>query len=145
MKDFVLLGGMVTLLAGAILTMTTDLPQAALAMLTDTKQQCLQALREGGVQFKEHEAVVTSTRLNEDGIKDHVVRLQDEDNCGSGGCSYELCLGRSGGGARHIDFGYAAHEFSTLPALSNDMHDIILNNEASLRLSWNGTRYELER
>lgn len=86
---------------------------------------------------------ITSADLNEDNMSDALVRYKEGRECGNAGCVHEICLSDASGTFTHIPFGYAAAEISVLNTKSNDMNDLMLNNDKNLTMSWDGSNYVL--
>lgn len=84
---------------------------------------------------------INEAYINSDTQVDAIVAHTDGAECGSGGCVHELCIADQDTGYRHMSFGFAAQEVAVQETLTNDMHDLILNNSKDLRLQWDGHMY----
>jgi hypothetical protein len=79
--------------------------------------------------------------INTDGREDAFVRIADQ--CGNAGCIYEMCLSTPEGDYVYGHLGIAAKEIATRPTVNDGMHDIQINGDGGLTMSWNGSSYEL--
>lgn len=87
---------------------------------------------------------IIQAAINSDGKKDAIVQYTKGPQCGSGGCVYELCVSDSNTGSyRHIPFGLTGKSIEVLQTITNNMHDLELNHDVHLVMSWNGSAYEL--
>ena len=99
--------------------------------------KCIQALPEGkrGLQY-----ISEKKRLNTDSRKDIVLTATSDSQCGSAGCTHELCL-INDNQAEIISFGYASETLTVKDVASNGMYDIQLQGKSTTDLQWDGTRY----
>lgn len=88
---------------------------------------------------------ITEVSLNSDGKADALVQYTNKDQCGSGGCIFELCLSNNTGSAEHIPFGLTARSIDVLQTVTNSMHDLEINKDDHLIMSWNGKEYNLNQ
>jgi hypothetical protein len=84
---------------------------------------------------------IERTDINTDGRPDAFVRIEDQ--CGNAGCIYEMCLSTPEGDYAYEHLGIAAKEIRTQPTAMDGMHDIEINGDGGLTMSWNGSSYEL--
>ena len=86
---------------------------------------------------------ITESHINTDDTKDGIIKINDAQNCGSGGCIHELCVTNKAGEAVHVNFGFAADLIEVEDTVTNGMHDIRLNKNENLKMVWDGTQYKL--
>ena len=79
-------------------------------------------------------------RLNTDSEKDIILTATSEDQCGSAGCTHELCI-ITDSTAKIVSFGYAAETLIVKDTASNGMYDIQLQGKSTTNLQWDGSRY----
>jgi len=82
---------------------------------------------------------VSKVDINDDGMRDRIVRITETDSCGNSGCLTEICLAEENGKMKVIPFGYATEEFRILETRSESYYDILLNDNVTL--SWDGAHY----
>ena len=85
----------------------------------------------------------TQVRIDNDSIKDFVLKGTSDPLCGSAGCIHELCLVTKDS-VRLIPFGFATKELAILNTLTEDFHDIELRKPSRVQMRWNGTNYAIE-
>jgi hypothetical protein len=85
---------------------------------------------------------VQRTELNGDGIPDAIVHPRQGELCGSAGCVHELCVSNNSA-FEYIPFGYAAESVSVKDTKTQNMHDLMLNNDPALTMVWSGNGYLL--
>ena len=87
---------------------------------------------------------ITQTSINSDDKKDAIVQYTKGVQCGSGGCVYELCVSNSSTHSyQYVSFGLAGKSIEVLQTITNSMHDIELNHDAHLLMTWDGSAYKL--
>lgn len=142
MRIFVIIVAIIILGYLAFLALKTELEQFALiAMSSDRFQECLQTIRLSYPEVGRGDLTISPAHLNNDTTIDTIVELVHESTCGSAGCVFELCVSDDGR-YKHHEFGFVAETITAQDALSNGMHDIIINNDSSLRLVWDGRQYQ---
>lgn len=102
-------------------------------------QECIKSFS----QEKKSNFIISKENINSDGKEDAIVQYKNELNCGSAGCVFEICLSTSNNAYTHLPFGYAGESLKAKQTVTNDMADLMLNNDESLILTWNGSSYEL--
>lgn len=135
----------VALTAAIVITGQNDWPNnlAALPFFDGHNAACLDALNATYPGLTPGAVAMERVDLDDDGADDYIVEFTAEKYCGSGGCLYELCNSNEGGGVEHVPFGFAAHSLTVQHTLTGGMRDIMVNDNGSLLLQWNGTKYEL--
>jgi hypothetical protein len=111
---------------------------ATVVLSTNTQTyDCIQALPEGkrGLEY-----TAAQQRVNTDTQEDIILTAVSKEQCGSAGCTHELCL-ISNKGVEIISFGYAAETLIVKNTASNGMYDMQLQGSGSTNLQWNGSRY----
>lgn len=86
---------------------------------------------------------ISTAKINNDEIPDAVIRYTNPGYCGSAGCVYELCVSDRAGLYTYVPFSIAAHVLVVSETVTNDVHDIELNNDPHLLFTWDGSRYVL--
>ncbi len=83
---------------------------------------------------------ITSAYINTDGNLDLVVRVESGDTCTSTGCITTLFTQTDFGTIVPVpSFAFAIKSIEVLESISNQMHDIRINDESVLK--WNGAEY----
>lgn len=85
---------------------------------------------------------ITPAYINEDDIEDAIVRATSADQCGTGGCIYELCISHAGS-HQYVPLSIAAKKLEVSMTVTKGMKDLILNSDKQLTMSWNGSSYKL--
>lgn len=115
----------------------------ALAILSGAQSECLRAIEVAHPHAVRDRFVIERTDLTGDTIADYVVEMVSDSTCGTAGCLFELCIKNDLGEVTHVPFGYAARSIRPLDTISAGMRDIEVNSDGTIRLSWNGSRYDL--
>ena len=129
----------------AFVTLTfTDAGTSVATVIKGTEGQsfkCIQALPEakrgGNYTFERY-------RIDTDATKDMVLTATSEAQCGSAGCTHELCLIEDTE-VQIVPFGYAAETLFIKDTVSNGMYDIQLQGKSTTNLEWDGTRYIIQQ
>ena len=94
--------------------------------------------------YKKGSFSITEGHINTDTVEDAIIRYRDKAHCGSGGCIYQLCISNESGGHTFVDFGYAAQSIQIKQTITNQMHDLVFNDEKTSKMIWDGTKYQLQ-
>ena len=104
---------------------------------TDVLIRRLDALYEDATISPE-DVVIERARLNEDSAKDAIVRIENDEVCGSAGCPHELFIQKDDRTWERVPFGYSGQELQILDTRSYGYLDLELSE---LHLRWDGVRY----
>ena len=86
---------------------------------------------------------IRTAYINTDTREDIIATVKSTEACGSGGCLTALMVQTSEGLYEAIPFGYAVKELVVESSITNQMHDITINNDEKNRMVWDGERYTL--
>lgn len=81
--------------------------------------------------------------INEDDIKDLVVVIKSPSTCGSGGCLTTIYLLNEQNELKPINFEFVVKSIKVQPSMTNNMHDILINDDVENIMTWDGFRYTL--
>jgi hypothetical protein len=142
-KLFLLIaGGVVVCTLCTTLILQTNIQSVATVFLSQNSEKysaCIQTFSNKSLDS----FTITQTHLNNDTKIDALIEQTDKDACGTAGCVYEICLSTNDGSFTHVPFGYAAKKITVRETLTNNMYDLMLNDEKKLKMTWDGTRYVL--
>ncbi len=91
----------------------------------------------------QHAFTITSAHLNTDTEPDAIIAYTQGEECGTAGCIHELCIADQTKGYLHVPLGLAVHQLNTKETLNGGMHDLMLNNDPELMMTWDGSKYIL--
>lgn len=103
-------------------------------------EDCIQTFEKS----RETKFTIQSVKINIDSTDDGLISYTEGQHCGTAGCSFELCISHADGTYHHVPFGYVAQSARILDTITQGMHDIMLNDDQSLTMVWNGDAYILE-
>lgn len=84
--------------------------------------------------------IITPAYINTDEKIDFVVRVESKDTCASTGCITTLFTQTDFGTVKPVaSFAFAIQSIEVLESITNQMHDIRINDKSTLK--WNGTEY----
>ncbi|MCF7815689.1 MAG: hypothetical protein K9M10_01335 [Candidatus Pacebacteria bacterium] len=81
--------------------------------------------------------------INTDKRIDLVASVNSEATCGTGGCIVTLYIQNDEREYIPLNFAYTVKELSVKNSITNEMHDLEINNDDSMILKWNGEEYSL--
>ncbi len=89
--------------------------------------------------------ILTYVDINTDSAKDIIAVVESDATCGNSGCITTIFLTDEMREPVAIPgFRYASKEIRVLETITNGMHDLEINKNKKSRLTWDGTRYQLE-
>lgn len=86
---------------------------------------------------------ILPAEINSDSNLDAFVKFKTKPECGTAGCVVEICISEGNNQFTYVPFGFAAQTVHTMNTLTNGMHDLLLNNDPHLTMSFNGEAYVL--
>lgn len=87
------------------------------------------------------EVDLRTEHINTDNKLDVIATAHTDASCGSGGCITTIFLQNEFQEFVPISFAYAIKHIEVLGSVTNDMHDLMLNNDKRSKLIWNGSTY----
>lgn len=104
-------------------------------------QKCVNALNtRDNTHISVQSYITTAKRINADKTKDLILQGTSDAQCGSAGCSYEICI-YNNGEAQLIPFGYAGKELVVKNTLTENMYDLQVGSSGFVDFFWDGLRY----
>ena len=83
------------------------------------------------------------TYLNNDTEQDLIATIESDATCGTGGCITYLLLKNDIGEFDLINFSYAVKKLTVESSITNQMHDLRINDDSKNLMRWNGEQYTL--
>lgn len=97
-------------------------------------------LSDGKILSDDTDIQITPAYVNNDRELDIIARIESTDTCGGGGCLTTLFI-QNEGTLEPVSFTYAVKEIQVLESITNQMHDIRINNDKDKVFVWSGEQY----
>lgn len=98
------------------------------------------------LQKGEYQIESTYIDINNDQTKDLIVTLRSIATCGSGGCLATIFTKNQEKEFLPLEnFSYAVKDIQPLESYTNNMRDLRINNDSSMKMIWDTNRYVIEQ
>lgn len=82
--------------------------------------------------------------INTDTKIDLIAKIDSEATCGSGGCITTIFIQGESGQFEAIPFKYAIKDIEVTNSITDNMHDLRINNTDEQMMKWDGERYTFD-
>ena len=107
-----------------------------------TYYKSILSLDQNSLGTGEYEIKSTYIDVNNDKRKDLIVVLDSRFSCGTEGCIATLFIQNENKDFVPIPFFYAVTDIKPLDTFTNQMRDLVIDDDANQILIWNGNNYE---